>query len=480
MRWTRAFIMFPLLSIAFALPACSRSQSQQPTDAGTGAEAGPTGSISPSASPAGSLGGKPIEAFKDGPWNLRRPAGIDGTATASGGPYRSAAGGGAPGGAAKARDVAPSAPAAMAPAATEAAQPRLQLAAAGPMKAGSTDDNAQFSDFLTFLAKWSDGTVPAGSVDRLDVADRKFVRVVDKAGNPVPGASVRVMSEDRAVWTGTTYGDGRTPFYAKVANDKLGARIEGTQGLQVEARYGALTKRVPSGAWQDEVVVTLEDLAPIDAAVKLDVLFVIDTTGSMGDEIERIKTTLLGVTEKLRGLKTDFDLQYGAVLYRDLTDQYVTSVHPFTSDIAGFDKALRTVGANGGGDMPESVNQALAEVVKLEWRTTAAKVAFLIGDAPPHMDYQGDVPYGTSLIGAVSKGIRIHSIAASGLDKAGTYVWRQTAQFTRGKFIFIEYGNVADTAASHGVAGPVKSNNLDDILFEQIRDELSGWGRRRP
>jgi hypothetical protein len=104
-------------------------------------------------------------------------------------------------------------------------------------------------------------------------------------------------------------------------------------------------------------------------------------------------------------------------------------------------------------------------------------VVFLIGDAPPHMDYDGDVPYGESLKAAAGAGIRIHSIAASGLDATGSFIWRQIAQYTRGKFIFIEYGGHAETAASHGVAGKTGSNNLDEIIFERIQEEVAGWGR---
>ena len=102
---------------------------------------------------------------------------------------------------------------------------------------------------------------------------------------------------------------------------------------------------------------------------------------------------------------------------------------------------------------------------------------FLIADASPHMDYEGDVPYGQSLKAAVGRGIRIHSVAASSLDPVGSLVFRQVAQFTRGKFIFIEYGTPEASAVSHGVGGEVKRNNLEDILFEQIRDELATWGR---
>ena len=168
------------------------------------------------------------------------------------------------------------------------------------------------------------------------------------------------------------------------------------------------------------------------------------------------------------------------MLYRDRGDEYITRSLPFTSDVRAFSERLQGVSAGGGGDEPESVNQALAEAVRANWRPGAAKVMFLVGDAPPHMDYQGDVPYGRSLKAAVAKGIRIHSVAASGLSPLGTLVWRQIAQFTRGKFIFIEYGSAAATAESHGVTGSYSSNNLDEIIYAQIRDELANWGHEAP
>ncbi|MCA9713138.1 MAG: hypothetical protein KC468_00410, partial [Myxococcales bacterium] len=100
-------------------------------------------------------------------------------------------------------------------------------------------------------------------------------------------------------------------------------------------------------------------------------------------------------------------------------------------------------------------------------------------DAPPHMDYQGDVRYVDSALKAVATGIKIHSIAASGLEPQGSPSFRQVAQLTRGKFIFIEYGgDIQKSAASHGVGGSVQSNNLDDIVFEQIKGEIDVWSRR--
>src|SRR5690606_12552902 len=127
-------------------------------------------------------------------------------------------------------------------------------------------------------------------------------------------------------------------------------------------------------------------------------------------------------------------------LYRDVDDQYLTSRHDFTGDLAAFDAALQQIEAAGGGDMAESLNQGLAVAVdRMSWGEGHAKLAFLIADAPPHMDYDGDVPYGTSAQQAVARGIRVHTVAASGLDEVGSIVFRQIAHLTRGRFLFIEY-----------------------------------------
>ena len=156
----------------------------------------------------------------------------------------------------------------------------------------------------------------------------------------------------------------------------------------------------------------------------------------------------------------------------------VTPSPPLSPALAALRAPLRGGASGGGGATPESLNQALVQAVDgVDWRPEAAKVAFLVADAPPHMDYEDDVAYGESARAALSRGIRIHSVAASGLDPVGTLVFRQIAQLTRGRFVFIEYGSAAASAASHGVAGKVESDNLEDILFEQIRDELATYGR---
>ena len=349
-------------------------------------------------------------------------------------------------------------------------------AKAGPLKAASTDDNADFPGYLKFLATWTGRHDVEGQFQPMDVAGRAFVQVVDSDGRPVPGARIEVRdaAEGGPVWRATTYGDGRAPYYPRL----FGAQQQGPSRLTVRAEAAG---QVVEASWDGAKELTLRTAKPQGARpMTLEVLFLIDTTGSMGDEIDQIKTSLLVVTSKAKARRADLVLRYGAVLYRDINDDYLTMAHPFTEDLAAFNGALQGVTAGGGGDLPEAMNQGLERAVEgVEWQPDAAKVVFLICDAPPQMRVKGDVLYGDSALRAVGKGLRIHSVAASGLDPLGTLVLRQVAQLTRGKFIFIEYGGTEATAERHGVGGPVQGgNNLDDILLAQISAEIDGWGRQ--
>ncbi|MGC4122632.1 MAG: VWA domain-containing protein [Myxococcales bacterium] len=352
--------------------------------------------------------------------------------------------------------------------------PMQQMPMGNPLKAGATDDNAEFAEFVKFLASWSDRADTAGHADLMDVRDRHFIKVADAKGQPIPTAQVRVTDlTAQKSWSGMTYGDGRATYYPRIASKGILS-----SSYQVETSFGGMTVK---SNWDGKSDLDLKFDADrsVKGAIQLDVVFVIDTTGSMGDEIDRIKGTLVSVTDRLRGLRQEFSLRYGAMLYKDRGDTYVTREIPFTTDIQEFSRVLQNVEAGGGGDLPESVNQALNEAVGMAWRPGAAKVMFLIGDASPHMDY-GDATYGEAARIALSKGVKIHSVAASGLEPLGTLVWRQVAQLTRGKFIFIEYGSAAASAEKYGVAGDFKSNNLDDIIYEQIRDEVAHWGKDAP
>ena len=132
------------------------------------------------------------------------------------------------------------------------------------------------------------------------------------------------------------------------------------------------------------------------ARPKIDVVFVLDTTGSMAGLIHAAKEKIWSIATTMASAQPAPEIRMGLVAYRDRGDAYVTQVVDLSTDIDSMYAKLMDLQAAGGGDGPESVNEALAQAVGAEsWSQddSTYKVIFLVGDAPPHMDYQDDVKY---------------------------------------------------------------------------------------
>ncbi len=173
----------------------------------------------------------------------------------------------------------------------------------------------------------------------------------------------------------------------------------------------------------------------------LDLAFLIDTTGSMGGEIEMVKKKTKDLVAKLASGKPAPIVRVGLVAYRDRGDEYVTKVFPFSDDIDKVVKDITNLHAAGGGDTPEAVNQGLhAALNDLKWTTDkkASKLLFLIGDASPHI-YPNDFSWENESKNAISRGIQINTIACDGLDSAGTTVFEKIAKLADGKFENLAY-----------------------------------------
>src|SRR5712671_2233355 len=145
-----------------------------------------------------------------------------------------------------------------------------------------------------------------------------------------------------------------------------------------------------------------------DAKPAVEVAFVLDTTGSMGGLIEGAKRKIWSIATAIVDSNPDADIRMGLVAYRDIGDDYVTRAFDLTTDIQDLYANLLELRARGGGDWPESVNEALDVAVnKLRWTMTSdsRRIVFLVGDAPPHMDYAQDTKYPTTLAVAKQKDI---------------------------------------------------------------------------
>lgn len=169
----------------------------------------------------------------------------------------------------------------------------------------------------------------------------------------------------------------------------------------------------------------------------VEVAFVLDTTGSMGGLIEGAKRKIWSIATAILDSNPDADIRLGLVAYRDIGDDYVTKTFDLTTDIQDLYANLLELRARGGGDWPESVNEALDVAVnKLHWTqdNDARRIVFLVGDAPPHMDYAQDTKYPTTLAVAKQKDIIVNAVLA-GNARDTERVWRDIAQGGNGRFI---------------------------------------------
>jgi hypothetical protein len=171
----------------------------------------------------------------------------------------------------------------------------------------------------------------------------------------------------------------------------------------------------------------------------MEVVFVLDTTGSMSGMIAGAKQKVWAIANKLKSAEPTPEIRFGLVGYRDRGDAYVTKVFGLTSDLDEVYGNLYGFQADGGGDEPESVNEALHKAVRdLQWSSDpdVLKVIFLVGDARPHMDYRDDVQYPEVCRLANAKGILINTLQCGRLDGTET-VWRDIASRTNGTYAAI-------------------------------------------
>lgn len=178
----------------------------------------------------------------------------------------------------------------------------------------------------------------------------------------------------------------------------------------------------------------------------IEVCFVLDTTGSMGGLIEGAKQKVWSIANEILSTKPVPNLRIGLIGYRDRKDAYVTQVHDLSEDIDDIYAKLMKFQAQGGGDTPESVNQALHEAVtKIGWDKSkkVLKLVFLVGDAPPHMDYQDDVKYPAVCKQAVKKDLIINTVQCGSMAST-TPIWKEIAKLAEGDYVAIaQTGGVA-------------------------------------
>ena len=204
----------------------------------------------------------------------------------------------------------------------------------------------------------------------------------------------------------------------------------------------------------------------------IDIAVVLDTTGSMGDEMTWLKQELSAIAANLKVLFPSVTQRFALIAYKDTGDTYVTRTFNF-GPLSAFQSSLDAESAGGGGDLPEAVLQALNEVPKLAWSSgSTARMVFHVADAPHHPGQEAAVVKALTEIRAL--GVHVYPVGASGVDDLAELVFRTEAQLTGGRYVFITDDSGVGGAHQEPSIPCYRVTKLDKALTRMISMELTG------
>ena len=310
---------------------------------------------------------------------------------------------------------------------------------AGKLTAGEVNDFAKWyfwpkmldSTHGQFIKTWG-----------IEPRQRYTVQVKTKDGYPVANYPVQLKDEK-----------GNTLFQALTDNT---GKAELWGNLLKDAQPSAV--RVP------EQTIILDE--PCEVSDAVDVLFVFDATGSMGDELHYLQAEMKDVISRAKAATGGLAIRTGAVVYRDHSDEYLTRISRLTDNIATTQEFIDHQNANGGGDYPEAVPEALmAALNSAGWNDNArARIAFLILDAPCHEDSATLALLHEQILNAAAMGVRIVPVVCSGIDESAEFLLRAIALATNGTSFFL--------TDDSGIGNPHLKPTTDSLKVEHLNDML--------
>lgn len=330
--------------------------------------------------------------------------------------------------------------------------------AAGQLTAGEVNDFTKWklwedintTDLANYNKQW-----------KLFPENRFVVQVTNKKKLPVHNATAVLMDETgNVIWSARTDNTGKAELWAGMFDGKAEKKYS------INIIYNNKTYPVKKADSFQNGINFIE--LPVDCSEEknVDLAFMIDATGSMGDEIAYLQSELSDVVERVKDSLPGNNVRLAIVFYRDMGDAYVVIQKDFTSNIPEAIKYLRSNGAGGGGDYEEAVDSALYVCVnKLSWSDNAvARILFPVLDAPPHGTQEIIASIQNSVSRAATKGIRISPLACSGVNKSTEYLLRSMALATNGTYVFL--------TDHSGIGNPHIAPTTDEYKVEKLNDAL--------
>lgn len=294
--------------------------------------------------------------------------------------------------------------------------------------------------------------------------NHRIAVAITAKNKPAANATVTLFRNDTPIWTAKTDNLGRAELWVGAFQKE---KELNTALLRLKVNEQWVSTATISETQVNHIA--LDEALPSPTNL-VQIAFMVDATGSMGDELEFLKMDLKKVINEVQKTNTQLKISTATVFYRDEGDEYVVKHSPFTEDINQTTEFISQQRADGGGDFPEAVDKALVQLNQLQWQPEArTRIAFLVLDAPPHNKPAVINSIQYSVKTAAASGIKLIPVVASGIDKTTEFLMRFIAMYTNGTYVFItDHSGIGNKHLEPSV-GEYQVEKLSDLMVRLIK-----------
>ncbi len=291
---------------------------------------------------------------------------------------------------------------------------------------------------------------------------RYAVQVITEEGAPLTNTAVELQTKSGYVlWKTKTDNTGKAELWNKLFDKK------DNDASKIVVKHKGKSYPLKNASVFHEGINTIQ--IPVtckEAKQQVDIAFVVDATGSMGDEISYLKVELNDVIQRVKDDMPDTKINLGSIFYRDTGDKYLTRKSDFSTNISKTINFIKEQNADGGGDYPEAADTALDVALnELTWSNeSTSRLLFFVLDAPPHTSDEVNKKMQELTRLAAEKGIRVIPVACSGIRKGTEYLMRALALATNGTYTFL--------TDHSGIGGSHIEPTTDSYKVELLNDLL--------
>lgn len=334
----------------------------------------------------------------------------------------------------------------------------VDLPKASQITAAEWNDLHNWQDWNTLITKPEFET--AKSAWDIQLRERYSVFVTNKNDLPVVDADVKLYNENgQIIWEAKTDNSGKAELWNGIEKTSVGI------GKEIRVSYKGEKERVKKAKQIQDGVNHIQLKSECHAPQVAELMFVVDATGSMGDEINFLKAELGDVLNRVQNINEDLELKVGSVFYRDQNDKFLTRVSNLSSDFSKTTQFISEQKAGGGGDYPEAVEEGLAQAINQDWSEEAvSRIIFLLLDAPPHDTPESKSKMREQIELAAQKGIKVVPVSASGINRQTEFLLKFASIITNGTYVFI--------TDDSGIGGKHLTPVVSDFQVEFLNDAM--------